>query len=206
VIEDLADGQYDILVENYQAPAVTVSGDTVFDIDVPLAQLSGRVLEEAGKIPISGADVDLWPAEPGHRLYLNRRSGESGEFAMAGLERGEFMLTAYKPGYEMVRKRISYEGPVSNLTIRLRPDVGVEVKARDASNDRPLREIYAIEMIGDRNGTRLEVPLSAEGIGYLPSALTGSMLYISANGYAHAVIARWDGRKLDLKLARSTAE
>ena len=163
-----------------------------------------KFVEEGAKVPISGADVEMWPAEPGHRVYLSRRSGESGEFAMAGLERGEFVLTAYKPGYEMVRKRISYEEPISNLTIRLRPDVGVEIEAREASGGRPLHAIHAIEMIGDRNGTRLEVPLSAEGIGYLPSALTGSRLYISANGYAPVIISRWDGRKLDVKLARPT--
>src|SRR5688572_16959287 len=78
VIEDLADGEYHVMAGTYRSKLVRVSGDTVFDIDVPLAQLSGRVLEETGKVPLVGATVDLWPAEPGSSG--SRRYGQSDHF------------------------------------------------------------------------------------------------------------------------------
>lgn len=209
VIDGLVDGEYYVWVENFQARPVTVSGDTVFDIDVPLAQLSGRVLEEGGKAPIAGVELEVWPVEPEpYRFRQRNRSDDSGEFRLTGLEPGELTLTAYKPGYELVRKRISYEStPIANMTMRMRQDPGVEVRLRDATTERPLHSAYVIEMIGaDRNGTRFEVLLSSEGIGYVPAALAGSTLLFSANGYDVARVAGWNGRKLDLKVQRQTAQ
>jgi hypothetical protein len=207
VIDDLPNGDYHVFVENYLARPVTVSGDTVFDIDVPLAQLSGRVLEEGGKVPIADADVEVWPVESvAVRFRQSNRSDESGQFALSGVEPGELMLTAYKPGYEMVRKRISYDTPVANLTLSMRQDPGVEIKVSDAANGRPLSDVYVIEMIGSRNGSRLELALSAEGIGYLPSALAGTTLQFSTGGYAPSRITAWNGRKLDMKLDRIAAK
>jgi carboxypeptidase family protein len=206
VLEGLADGDYYLFIENYQT-RVSVSGDTVFDIDVPLAQLTGRVLEEGGKVPIAGADVEVWPAETATARFRQRnRSDDSGRFALSGLEPGEFILTAYKPGYEMVRQRMAYDAPIANLTVRLRQDTGVELEVRDSANGRALSHVYLIEMICNRNGSRLMLPLSAEGIGYLPSALAGSTLMFSASGYAPTRITRWNGRKLDMKLERITAQ
>lgn len=206
-IEGLADGEYYVYVENYQAKPVTVSGDTVFDIDVPRAQLSGRVLEDGGKAPIAGVEVEVWPVEPvPHRFRQHNRSDESGEFRLTGLEAGELILTAYKPGYEMVRKRISYDAPIANMTMRMRQDAGVEIQLRDAATARPLHSAYVIEMIGDRNGTRFELLLSSEGIGYIPSALAGSTLLFSVNGYSPARVAGWNGRRLDMRLERTAAQ
>jgi hypothetical protein len=206
-IDGLADGEYHMSVENYHARSVRVSGDTVFDIDVPSAQLSGRVLEEGGKNPIAGVEVDVWPAGATTAYFRQHdSSSESGDFALSGLEPGELVLTAYKPGYELLRQRISYEAPIANLTVRLRQDAGVEIKVRDAANDRPLRDVFAIEMIGERNGSRLSLPLSAEGIGYLPGALAGSTFVFSTIGYTPVTVTGWNGRTLDLRLQRQAVE
>ena len=207
VVEDLAAGEYDVWVDDYKSRPVQVSGDTVFDIDVPLAQLSGRVLEEGGKVPVVGADVDIWPAEPGSsRIRLHDRSDHFGQFALAGLEPGDFILTAHKPGYEMFRKRISYGSPVAGLTVQLRQEMGVEIRVREAGSGKPLQQIFAIEMIGDRNGSRLQLRLDDDGMGYIPSALTGSALSISAFGYLPTVIRGWNGQRLDVQLERQKAQ
>ncbi len=207
VIEDLATGEYNVWIGAYRSRSVQLSGDTVFDIDVPLAHLAGRVLEEGGKAPVVEADVDIWPAQPSSsRIRLHDSSDHFGQFALAGLEPGEFMLTAYKPGYEMFRERISYGSPIADLTIRLRQGKGVEIRAHEAGSGKPLQSVYAIEMIGDRNGSRLQLHLDENGIGYIPSALAGSSISFSAFGYVPAVIREWSGQGLDLQLRRQKAQ
>ena len=112
------------------------------------------------------------------------------------------MLTVYKPGYEMFRERITYDSPATGMTIRLRQNRGVEIKARDARSGRPLQDIYVNEMIGDRNGSRLRLQLDENGTAFIPAALAGSTLSFSASGYVSAIVHAWSGEELDLHLAR----
>lgn len=203
VIEDLPAGEYDVLVGGYRSQRILVSEDTVFDIDVPLAQLSGRVLEEGGKVPVVGADVSMWPTEPGpSRIARYDRSDHFGHFALAGLEPGDFMLTAYKPGYAMFRQRVTYSSPVADMRVSLRQELGVEVRVREAGSGKPLQQVFALEMIGKHAGTSLHLRLDEDGKGYIPSALAGSTLSFSAGGYASALVPRWNGQRLDLQLER----
>lgn len=206
-VDDLAAGEYAVFVDEYKSRPVQVSGDTVFDIDIPLAQFSGRVLEEGNKTPVVGADVDMWPAEPGSSgQRLHDRSDHFGQFGLAGQEPGEFMLTAYKPGYEMFRKRISYDSAVAAMTISLRRDMGVEVRVHESTGGKPLQEILVFEMVGDRNGSRLQLHLDDDGMGYLPAALSGSTLSFSTSGYLPVVIGGWNGEALDLQFSRQKAQ
>ncbi len=205
VIEDLAPGEYAIVIRGYRSRPVQVSGDTVFDIDVPFAQLAGRVLEDRGEIPVVGADVDIWPAEPGSaRIRLHDRSNDFGQFELAGLESGDFLLTAYKPGYEMFRKRISYSSPVTGVTVRLRQEIGAQIRVRETASGKPLQQIFLIEKLGDRDGSRVDVHLDDAGQGYIPSALAGSTLSFSAMGYVPTMIRGWNGMSIDLQLERNT--
>ena len=59
-------------------------------------------------------------------------------------------------------------------------------------------------MIGVRNGTWLQVHLDENGVGYLPKALAGATLKFTAGGYVPVTISAWDGKRLDLKLVKST--
>jgi hypothetical protein len=207
VINDLADGEYVLSVGDFRSKPVKVAGDTVFDVDIPLAQLSGRILEDGGKVPVVNALVEVWPTEPDSAR--NRRWNQSnhfGQFGLTGLEPGEYLFTAYKPGYEMFRKRIAYDSPVSDMTIRLQQDPGVPIRVQAADTGKPLDEIYVVEVIGERNGVRLVVPLDAEGAGYIPAALEGSRLSVAASGFAQAIVESWSGQQLDLKLARERPE
>ncbi len=206
VLEDLADGEYTIVVGDYKSRPVQISGNTVFNIDIPAAQLSGSVHEVKGDVPIVGVGVDICPVEPDSVRNRQRdQSDDFGKFELTGLEPGDYLLTVYKPGYEMFRKRISYESPIAGMTVRLREDTGVEVSVREAGNDQPLREVYVREKIGDRDGSGLRLNLDDNGVGYIPDALAGSTLSISANGFANAEIAGWGGQRLDLHLERENA-
>lgn len=203
VLEDLTPGEYVVWVgDAYRSRPVQVAGDTVFDIDVPRPQLAGRVLEEGGKVPIVGAQVVVWSVETtASPIRLQDDADALGRFELAGLEPGDFMLIAYKPGYEMFRERISYAAPIADRTIELRRDAGVEIRAHDAAG-KPLPHVYANEMIGERNGTSLKVHLDAAGLGQIPRALAGTTLTFRAGGYVPQVISAWNGKSLDLKFVR----
>jgi hypothetical protein len=203
-IEDVPPGKYQLMAPPYWSGAFEVTGDTVFDFDVPEGEMSGRVLESGGE-PIADATIYIWPAEPdGPQSPMPYRSDDRGRFTLLGLGHGELVLTVYKRGYELLRRRISYETPTLELEFKLREDRGVEIRARDANNQPPA-QLIANEVVGAGNGVSLRVRLNEQGIGYIPSALAGTTLRFVAPGHQPAVIHSWNGDRLDLQLKRPTA-
>ena len=204
-IEDLPPGEYVVgsPATRTRAGPSRFQATRAFDIDIPPAQLAGRVVEDGGKEPIVGAQVVVWSAEPtASQIRLQDQADHFGRFELAGLEPGDFTLIAYKPGYEMFRDRISYASPIPDMTIELRRDVGVELRAHDAASGKSPPHVHAYEMIGARNVTWLQVHLDENGVGYLPKALAGATLKFTAGGYVPVTISAWDGKRLDLKLVR----
>lgn len=202
VIDDVPPGEYAIVIDGYKSRPFQVSGDTVFDIDAS-PQLAGRVLEDNGKVPIAEAELAVWPVDP--KTSKSRaldRSDYYGRFAMAGLEPRDFVMTVYKPGYALYRERIAYAAPVLDMTIRLRRDTGVEVRAHDAATGKPLRKVVASEMRGDRATFQVTVALDEEGSGYIPGALAGTAIDFWTEGYATQSVREWDGERLTLKFVR----
>ncbi|MET0535011.1 MAG: carboxypeptidase-like regulatory domain-containing protein [Steroidobacter sp.] len=203
LIEDLPKGDYYMLVDSYRSHTFEVSGDTVLDIDVPTTNFAGRTVEEGGNVPIVGVDVDLLPTTSEQaRLLWRERSNHFGEFTFSGLEPGSYLLSAYKPGYEMHRERISHGATVGDMTIRLRPDQGVEIRMREAEGGQPIHKAVLRETIGDRPGTGFSFRLDENGVGHVPGALAGSTLTFDAGGYVPAVVRDWDGQPLDLQLEK----
>jgi protocatechuate 3,4-dioxygenase beta subunit len=206
VIDNVPPDTYALVIEGHRTSLLEVSADMVFDFDLPTGQILGQVLEPGGE-PIAGATVYLWPADsPDEQRPRPGRSDHLGKFAVGGLAAGEFMLTVYKPGYEMLRKRISYDAQAPELTLHLREDLGVELTARDVSTGRPIRQLAAAEVIGAGRGTRLGLELDEDGKGYLPKGLAGSTLRFLANGYEIAVVDSWDGERLELQFVRTGAQ
>ena len=125
----------------------------MFEIDVPTTQLSGRVVEEGGKVPMVDVDLYIWSTQPeSSRAHWHERTNHSGEFALIGVEPGDYLVSAYKPGYEMYRERISYGAATDAMTIPLRQGKGVAVRLRQAGSDRPIRDVQVGESIGGRHG------------------------------------------------------
>jgi len=202
VLDDVPPGEYVIRIDGYRSRPFQVSGDTVFDIDAS-PQLAGRVLEDNGKVPIAEAQLAVWPADlKTSKSRAFDQSDAYGRFAMAGLEPRDFVMTVYKPGYAMYRERIAFAAPILDMTIRLRRDVGVEVRAHDAATGNPLRKLTASEMRGERATFQVSVPLDEEGAGYIPGALAGVAIDFWADGYAVQSVREWDGERLDLKFVR----
>lgn len=204
VFEELPEGQYRLVSNNYRSPTFTVGRDTQFDIEVPETQLAGRVLEESGMLPVAKADIDVWPVEGSSADgRVHRLSNDSGEFGLSGIEPGDFMISVYKPGYEMFRQRMSAPPSSESMTIRLRQDPGVEVRVRSPDTRDPVREIFAAEMIGARHGTRLTLRVDSDGIARLPAAMAGSTLQFFAERYEPVTVRDWDGLSLSLSFKQS---
>jgi hypothetical protein len=203
VIEDLPAGEYTMSIQGFRSRPFQVAGDTVFDIDAS-PQLAGRILEDNGKVPITEAQLDIWPADPRtSRMRAFDRSDHYGRYAIAGLEQGELILTVYKPGFEMYRERIAYASPMLDMTIRLGRGTGVQVRAQDANTGKPLRGLSVYELLSNgRRGVLLSVSLDEQGVGQIPGGLAGATLALGTEGYAPQTISSWNGKQLDLKFAR----
>jgi hypothetical protein len=102
----------------------------------------------------------------------------------------------------MYRERIAFAAPVLDMTIRLRRDMGIEVRALDAATGKPLRKVTASEMRGERPTFQVVVPLDDEGAGYIPGELAGAAIDFGAEGYAPQSVREWDGERLNLKFVR----
>jgi Carboxypeptidase regulatory-like domain len=203
VIEDVPPGEYTISIDGYKSRPFQVTGDTVFDIDAS-PQLAGQILEDNGKVPIAEAQLDVRSIDPAaSRIWAFDRSDHYGRFAMAGLEPRDFVMTVYKPGYAMFRERVSYVSPTLNMAIRLRRDAGVAVRARDAATGKPVATLRVTEMLGERAGTSVPVPLDEQGGGHIPEALAGTNIAFWADGYVTQQISSWNGESLDLKFLSS---
>ena len=174
----------------------------MLNIDIPAAQLSARVVEEDGTVPIVGANVYVRGTAPEtNRVRGETQTNDFGRFVLTGIEPGEIVLLVYKSGYELHREKISYSSPITNKTITLRKSTGVEVRLRFAQNVRRIDRFFLQEKLpGTDYGIGLWVPVNSEGVGYLPSALAGSGLTITGLGGKRFVFEKWDGQPLDLKL------
>ena len=203
VIEDVPDGEYFVMLGSYRSRNFMVNGDTVFDIDVPTTQLTGRILEEGGKVPVVGAEIYLWSTESDATgVQWHDRSNPFGEFKIVGLEQGDYVLSAYKLGYEMYRERISYGPDTDVVTIPLRQGKGVRIRVSDAVGGQPLRRATVVETIDGRRGSGLQLRLDENGVGTIPRAMAGSTLTFHAQFYVPGVISDWSGQEIEVQLQK----
>jgi hypothetical protein len=199
-VEGVPPGEYRVSVDQDANRVVAVAGDAVVNIDIPLVQLGGRVVEEGGTVPIVGAGVHLTGSERQTAHVRNyRETDDFGQFRLTGVEPGEVVLTVYQPGYEMYREKILYSSPITNKMITLRKSAGVELRVRAANGEQAAPVFVNEQTPGSNYGISLWIPLNAEGIGFLPSALAGSTLRIQRSGSMPIVIEKWDGQSLELK-------
>ena len=201
-VEGLPLGEYRFRADEDINRNVTIAGDAVLNVDIPVVQLGGRVVEDGSSVPIVGADVYVRGTATATALvHSNKQTNHFGEFSLVGIEPGEILLIAYMAGYELYREKISYAAPITNKTIALRKSDGVEVRVQQAADKEPVRGFVVTETIpGNDLGVYLWIPLSREGIGSLPTALAGSRLEIRSRAGKPIVIDEWDGQSLELQL------
>jgi hypothetical protein len=200
-LEGIEPGEYEVSAAPNTSRHIRISNeDVVLDVAIPVAQLAGRVIDDSSGEPITAAHIY---APPDARLPAGATPADSsdnlGHFNLTGVEPGQVVLSVYKRGYELYRERIEYSSPITDLTIKLRPSAGVEVKAHMAESGAAVRELQIIERPdGGGMGIYVSMQLDENGIGALPRGLAGSTLEIH-NAGRQIVVRDWDGQALDLK-------
>jgi carboxypeptidase family protein len=200
-LEGIEPGEYEVSAAPDTSQRVRIANeDVVLDVAIPVAQLSGRVIDDSSGEPIMGVHVYAPPvATPASGATPADASDDLGHFHLTGVKPGQVVLSAYKGGYELYRERIDYSSPLRDLTIKLRPSTGVELKAHMAESGAAVRELQIIERPdGGGTGIYVSMQLDENGIGALPRGLAGSTLEIHNTG-RQIVVRDWDGQPLDLK-------
>ena len=199
-IEGLPPGEYRLRADEDISRTITMAGDAVLNIDIPSVQLSARVLEDGGTVPIVGAKVYLRGSAPETaRVRGDKQTDDFGQFAFTGIEPGEIVLIVYKPGYEMHREKIAYSSPVTNKTITLRKSAGVEVRVKPGSRRFPIGFTITQSFPGNDYVVDLWMPLDREGMCHVPSALAGTTFQIGRFSGEPIVIEEWDGQSFELQ-------
>jgi hypothetical protein len=201
-IDGLQSGEYRISVNDDIERAITITADAVWNIDIPSVQLAGRVVDEAGSVPLVQAAVQVRGTDSATaQVHAYKMTNDFGEFSLTGLEPGEIVLIVYMPGYALYREKISYAAPIKNKTIALRKSSGVEIKVQPATGKEPIRVLMVGQTIpGNEREIGLWIPLNREGVGSMPSALAGSKLSIYGSAGKPIIIEEWNGEPLELKL------
>jgi Carboxypeptidase regulatory-like domain len=198
-IEGLPPGEYRLRAAEDINRAITMAGDAVLNIDIPSAQLSARVVEDGGIVPIVGANVYLrGTASETARVRGDKQTDDFGQFALTGIEPGEIVLMVYKPGYEMHRETISYSSPITNKTITLRKSAGVEVRVQPGSRRFPRGFTITQSFPGNDYVVDLWMPSDREGVCRVPAALAGTTFQIGRFSGKPIVIEEWDGQPFEL--------
>jgi hypothetical protein len=201
-VEGVEPGEYEVLAWPNTSRRIRISGaDVVLDLEMPVAQLAGRVVDDGSTEPIVGAHVYAPPLRTlASGDTPQDASDDSGHFNLTGVDPGEVLFSVYKRGYELHRERIDYNTPLTDMTIKLRPSAGVELKAHMAESGAAVRELYVVERLDSSGGTGIYISMQLDenGVGALPKGLAGSTLEINSAG--HLLLVRdWDGLPLDLK-------
>jgi len=198
-VNDMEPGEYVMSAGSFMSKPIQVTGQVVFDVELPGGDLTGRILEDSSGAPMAGALVDIDVVEGlSPRIRLHVQTDQLGQFKIASVVPAEYTLTVYKPGYRLHRERISIDPNSAAPVVRLRQDRGIEIRGRDAAG-KPVREIMLMESVGGRNGISTNLQLDENGVGYLPSGLAGSDLKLVARGDGLVDISSWDGGALDLR-------
>jgi hypothetical protein len=198
-IQSLPPGDYFLRADEDISRRIAIAGDAVLNIDIPLVQLSARVVESGGSVPIVGANVYLRGSAPETaRVRGDKQTDDFGQFALTGIEPGEVVLMIYKPGYEMHREKMAYSAPITNRTIILHKSSGVDVHVRPGSRRFPIGFTITQTFPGNDYLIDIWVPLDGARVGHVPSALAGTTFQIGRFSGKPLVFEDWDGQPFEL--------
>jgi hypothetical protein len=198
-IEPLPPGDYRVRADEDISRTITIAGDVVLNIDMPVAQLSARVVEQGSAAPIVGANVYVRGSAPETaRVRGDKQTDDFGQVTLTGIEPGEIVLEVYKPGYEMHREKLAYASPITDKTITLRKSAGVEVRVQPGSRRFPRGFTLTQSFPGNDYVVDIWMPLEPGGVCHVPAALAGTTFQIGRFSGEPIVFEDWDGRPFDL--------
>jgi hypothetical protein len=198
-IESLAPGDYRVRADEDISRSITIAGEAVLNIDISGPQLSARVMEEGGTVPVVGASVYVRGTAPETaRVRSDKETDDFGAVALTALEPGELVLLVYKTGYELHRETITYSTPISDKTITLRKSPGVEVRVKPDSRRFPRGFTLTQSFPGNDYVVDMWMPLDSDNKCHVPGALKGTTFKIGRFSGEPLVFEDWDGQSFEL--------
>lgn len=198
-IEPLPPGDYRVRAAEDISRTITIAGDAVLNIDIPMAQLAARVVEQGSAVPIVGANVYVRGSAPETaRVRGDKQTDDFGQVTLTGIEPGEIVLEVYKPGYEIHREKIAYSSPITDKTITLRKSAGVEVRVQPGSRRFPRGFTLTQTFPGNDYVVDIWIPLDRDGLCHVPAALAGTTFQIGRFSGEPIVFEDWDGQPFEL--------
>jgi hypothetical protein len=192
VLEGLAAGSYAVIASSQSGgsirKSVNLTGDMSVELEAPPARLSGTVVELGSGRPLGDAEIrieDPQPVAGRGGMMMAQNSDSGGRFVFEGLEPKAYRLNVQKAAYQTESRQVT-AGEDSETTIELRRGEGIEVVAKDATYQTPLRSLYV--RVADGQGATAYtggVTLDSDGRGEIPSLRPGSYkLTASSQGYS----------------------
>ena len=189
-IAGLADASY-IVEARGNLFDVHVSGDTEFDLALPLNALAGTIWADGERLG-GGAvrAVGRVGAQPPVVVYA--RISNDAEFRLDGLPAGEYAVAVMDPFWQGAVRHVTVNTAIRNFDFWLEPADDLQPIRILRSGEAAEGEVE-VDMRHDVFGHIVrDVQLDERGVGFLPGAVQGADLRLSSGSYS-AEILGWNG-------------
>ncbi|HZF12331.1 MAG TPA: carboxypeptidase regulatory-like domain-containing protein [Thermoanaerobaculia bacterium] len=190
-VEGLKAGTYKLTVNSRSAGQVheetlELTADREVQIDLPAAEIRGRVVDADEGSPLAEANVSLEPADPaksGSR-FSGSSTGPDGAFALDSPVEGDYRVIARKDGYAPADAlvHVGASGATEEVKLSLSPAAGLRFTVRDATGSAPGSVGVALLDPAGRVLLAGNYPVSEGGRVRLTEAPAGHWLLLVAAG------------------------
>ena len=189
-IAGLADASY-IVEARGNLFDVHVSGDTEFDLALPLNALAGTVWAEGERLG-GGAVRAVGRVGSQDPVVVYARIGNDAEFHLDGLPAGEYAVAVMDPFWKGAVRHVTVNTAIRNFDFWLEPADDLQ-PIRILRSGEPAEGEVEVDMRHDVFGHIVrDIQLDERGVGFLPNSLQGAALRLSMGRYS-AEISRWNG-------------
>jgi 5-hydroxyisourate hydrolase-like protein (transthyretin family) len=139
-LDGLEAGSYRVHVRDFQSglahsEPVELATSREITLEVPTAEVSGRVVDATDNQPLAGVSVRLGNDDPQTASRLpthNATTDLEGRFRIGSVADGQWRLSGSKKGYSAISQPVSVQSGrgMDDLTIRMDPTEGMTIEAR----------------------------------------------------------------------------
>ena len=189
-IAGLADASYLVEARGNRFD-VHVSGDTEFDLALPLNALAGTIWAEGERLG-GGAVRAVGRVGAEDPVVVYARIGKDAEFRLDGLPAGEYAVAVMDPFWQGAVRHVTVNAAIQNFDFWLEPADDLQ-PIRILRSGEPAEGTVEVDMQHDVFGHVVrDIQLDKGGVGFLPNSLQGADLRLSSGSYS-AEIPHWNG-------------
>ena len=200
-IDGLQPGTYELTVRSFTAgqlhkESLEITANREVEIDLPAAEVRGKVVDADDLSPIAEATIALEPVQPdgsGIAGLLGRvQTGSDGGFVVEGGAEGDYRVVARKDGYAPAEApvHLAAGGGVEDVKLSMTPATGLRFTVRDATGNPPPTVSAALLDPAGRVLLAGNYPVSDGGRVRISEAPTGHwLLLVAAGNTATATVA-----------------